>query len=101
VHVGSAYQYGVLVGEFQIVKGGCAMDSLIWQTIDQQQQPTGPAQGLVSMLRTDRAKIPGGWLVRTLVLHREQTTPPGGVTDIETSVGSGVTFVPDPTHAWR
>lgn len=81
--------------------GGCVMGSLIWQTIDQQQQPTGPAPGLISMLRTDRAKIPGGWLVRTLVLHREQTTSPGGVTDIETSVGSGVTFVPDPTHAWR
>jgi hypothetical protein len=26
------------------------MDSLFWQTIDQQQQATGPAPGLVSML---------------------------------------------------
>lgn len=77
------------------------MDGLSWQTIDQYQQPTGSAPGLVLMLRTDRAKIPGGWLVRTLVLHREQTISPGGGTDIESNVSSGLTFVPDPTYAWR
>lgn len=76
------------------------MDRIVWQTIDQQQQATGPAPGLVSMLRTDRAKIPGGWLVRILVLHREQAAPPGGAAEIETGVASGVTFVPDPTHSW-
>ena len=88
------------VEECLIATRGGAMDSLFWQTIDQQQQATGPAPGLVSMLRTERARIPGGWLVRILVLHREQAAPPGGAVEIETGVASGVTFVPDPTHSW-
>ena len=84
-----------------MVREEAQMKPILWQTIDQQPQTTGPAPGLISMLRTDRAEIPGGWLVRTLVLHREQTTPPGGAPDIEASAACGVTFVPDHTHAWR
>ena len=64
---------------------------LAWKTVDLQQQQTGPAP----YLRTERAKIAGGWLVRTLFVMREQTQPPGGAPDIETTASVGLTFVPD------
>lgn len=66
-----------------------------WQTVDLQQQPTSPVAGMVSMMRTERARIPGGWLVRTVAFHREITQPQGGAADVETNVAVGLTFVPD------
>ncbi len=75
--------------------------ALSWQMIDLQQQPTNNGMpGMVAMLRTERARIPGGWLVRTVGVYREATQAPGGAPDIETSTAIGLTFVPDAGHAW-
>lgn len=73
---------------------------LKWETIDLQQNATSQAAGMISILRTERAKTAGGWLVRTLVFHREITQPQGGAQDVETNVAVGLTFVPDPTNGW-
>jgi hypothetical protein len=73
---------------------------LAWQTIDQQQQITGSEPRLTGVLRTDRAKIPGGWLVRTVAMHRELTEPTGGYPDIEANIAIALTFVPDTSNAW-
>lgn len=76
------------------------MSPLIWQIIEQQERPSGPGVGMVWGTQTQRARVPNGWLVRTMVLHRETTLPAGGVADIETNVSVGLTFVPDPGNAW-
>lgn len=76
------------------------MAPLIWQIIDSQERPTGPGAGMVYAVQTERARVLGGWLVRTMVLHREATLPAGGASDIETNLSVGLTFVPDPGTAW-
>ena len=43
----------------------------------------GKKPGLLSSAKAFRAKVPGGWLVY-----------------FSESSGSGVTFYPDPNHAW-
>lgn len=72
-----------------------------WITIDQQAVSTGPAPGLTGVLKTERTKVPGGWLVRSVLMYREMTQPLGGAPDIETTMSVGITFVPDVTDAWR
>lgn len=74
---------------------------LTWYLIDQQEVPTGPGPNLKGVLRTERTNVPGGWLVRTVLMHREITQPPGGTPDIETNMAVGLTFVPDASNAWR
>lgn len=37
---------------------------------------------------TDRLKVPGGWIVRTVAEGRNE------------SIGVALTFVPDPGHKW-
>lgn len=55
-------------------------------------------------LSTQRAAVPGGWLVRTLVSEtRVEILPdPVGGQDLGVGVGqgAGLTFMPDPDHAW-
>lgn len=75
------------------------MNILNWQIIEVQQAPAG--QDFISYVRTERVQIPGGWLVRTFVLRRETTQPPGGVADIETNLSVGLTFVPDIHGIWN
>lgn len=52
---------------------------LLWEQVEGEGK-TG------SYWRTSRARVPGGWLVRT---------------DWSTEGGPGLTFVPDPKHEWK
>lgn len=73
-----------------------------WQTIevDNQLAPAPPNPG--SWIRTDRAQVPGGWLVRTVLVKRDivQVSPTAtSALEVDTSVA--LTFVPDPALVWR
>ena len=57
-----------------------AASNLLWQSV--------PSTGRYANA-CYRAKVPGGWLV---TLNQERGTHGAGV---------GLTFVPDPEHAWR
>lgn len=58
---------------------------------------------LGNYIKTERAQVFGGWLVRTIIMTREApslpNTPIPPEFEFETSVG--LTFVPDPTYAWK
>ena len=62
-------------------------------------------RGLRPGAKVDRARVPGGWLV--WVTERESldgTIPNGLMAERRTSVPvgfSGLTFYPDPEHAWN
>lgn len=60
------------------------MPFLAWELIEEQYTPELPTRGL-----TYRAQVRGGWLVAVW---------PGKP---EAGVSPGVTFVPDPEHAWK
>lgn len=74
--------------------------ALTWDVIDQQLHRDKEADALVSSIRTERAKIPGGWLVRSIALRREISHPRGGSADVESSIGLALTFVPDASGSW-
>jgi len=73
-----------------------------WQTIEllNQLAPTPPNLG--TWIRTDRAQVIGGWLVRTVLVKRDiMQVSPGSTTELEVDTSIGLTFVPDPALAWR
>lgn len=74
--------------------------ALAWQVIDQQSWQDGGEEVLMSSIRTERARIPGGWLVRSVALRRELTHPRGGEADVESGIGLALTFVPDAAGVW-
>lgn len=74
---------------------------LVWNLIENLETPTGSAPNLRVWLRTERARVPGGWLVRSIVVHREMNQAIGGVPDIDANMAVGLTFVPDATNAWN
>ena len=47
----------------------------------------------------ERAKAPGGWLVKMTLIRKESTQSIPGV-DHELAAGGGLTFVPDPSWSW-
>jgi hypothetical protein len=57
-----------------IEKRGKDMAKLVWEMIEAEP----------SYRQIERAKVPGGWLVRMSV-----------------GDGGGITFVPDPKHEWK
>lgn len=76
--------------------------ALQWQTIElvNQLSPAPPNVGI--WIRTDRAQVVGGWLVRTVLVKRDvaQVNPTASAgLEIDTSVA--LTFVPDPTISWK
>jgi hypothetical protein len=76
--------------------------ALQWQAIElvSQLSPAPPNVGI--WIRTDRAPVSGGWLVRTVLVKRDvaQVNPAASANlEIDTSVA--LTFVPDPAFAWK
>lgn len=74
--------------------------ALTWEVIDRQHHGEDEADALASSIRTERAKIAGGWLVRSIALRREISHPRGGNADVESSIGLALTFVPDADGRW-
>lgn len=75
---------------------------LQWQSIELVNQLSQTQPNLGTWIRTDRAQVFGGWLVRTLLIKRDlaQVNPASpGELEIDTSLA--LTFVPDPAFAWR
>jgi hypothetical protein len=87
-----------------------ARAELAWEVIENTcPGPLPPGQ--MDCTYTQRAKVPGGWLVRSTRLTREMTTHPvvpgypGGPSGNYQAVGGagtgvGLTFLPDPNHSW-
>ena len=71
-----------------------------WETIELSDQlsPTPPKLG--NWLRTERARVVGGWLVRTVLIQREAVQIPGGAVEPEVNSSIAITFVPDATWSW-
>ncbi len=74
---------------------------LIWNTIEvvDRLSPTPPRLG--DYLKTERAQVVGGWLVRTYMMRRESAQVPGSGVEPEFEASVAMTFVPDPTWSWR
>jgi hypothetical protein len=68
---------------------------LTWQIIDQQQTNPPQTNAPHTFLKTERAKIPGGWLVRTAFYLSQMNQPQGGSVDLDISSNVSITFVPD------
>lgn len=70
------------------------MKEIMWESVlPRKPQHQGPV-----VQSTDRASIPGGWLVResTLILN---TLPQSGAAALYVPAVA-ITFVPDPDHKW-
>ena len=83
---------------------------LQWQQIERQTSAEESGSSYHSLI-TERAKVPGGWLVRSRTYVSEeksfaiptQRQPIGGGSGgmgIGIGTGVGLTFVPDPKHEW-
>lgn len=81
------------------------MKGLHWESVIERDQRS--AQGPV-FKSTERAKVPGGWLVResALTVTMLPPAPPkpgvmtgGGVTQVHLPAVA-ITFFPDPNHEW-
>ncbi len=73
-----------------------------WQTIELVNQLTPAPPNLGTWIRTDRAQVIGGWLVRTVLVKREIVqASPGSNSEMEVDTSISLTFVPDPALAWR
>lgn len=76
--------------------------ALQWQTIElvNQLAPAPPNVGI--WIRTDRAQVIGGWLVRTVLVKRDVAqVNPAAPADLEIDTSVALTFVPDPVFAWK
>lgn len=73
---------------------------LNWQRIEGINQPDPHDPNLGHWIATDRAKVFGGWLVRTYLTSRELAGAPGIATVPEYNTNSSITFIPDPTWQW-
>lgn len=75
--------------------------SLQWTVIELSDHLTPQPPKLGNWLRTERAQVIGGWLVRTMLIQREAAQVPGSAIEPEYSSSISITFVPDPAWAWR
>lgn len=76
--------------------------SLQWEQIElvNQLMPQPPNLGV--WIKTERAKVFGGWLVRTILIKRDiAQVNPTTAQELEIDTSVGLTFVPDPQLLWR
>ena len=64
----------------------------MWEYIQSQSDYDGADQDEESQYLTDRLKVPGGWIVRTIV---KASIPKEGL-----SVATSTIFISDPRHTW-
>ena len=76
--------------------------ALQWQTIELVNELSSAPPNVGIWIRTDRAQVSGGWLVRTVLVKRDvvQVNPAAPV-DLESDTSVGLTFVPDAVFSWR
>jgi hypothetical protein len=104
----------VIVGALAMTGTVNAADSVLkleWEVIEKSCPAGYLATGFNDCTYSERLKVPGGWLVRTTHVVREQASHfvppfPGGsggnyTTGGGMGLGSGLTFLPDPGHTWQ
>lgn len=77
------------------------MTKLEWEVLDD--QTVEPDKDMCTINRVERARVPGGWLVRAYsatMSSVEAGHPLGKGVGHGVGVGVGLTFVPDPAYAW-
>ena len=74
------------------------ISTLKWEVIERQTSNFNIEGRSLGYLRTmERAKVFGGWLVRSTLSDHYAIEKFG----VAQGTGSGLTFVPDPSHQWR
>jgi hypothetical protein len=76
------------------------MAALQWQTVESTGGFTGGDSGMGQKMHSMRAQVPGGWLVRSVYLRRENVAV-GAPVDLDMEVAMAMAFVPDPKWAWK
>lgn len=81
---------------------------LVWERIELSQSSGDHVfhgvPGNARFVLTQRARVPGGWLVRTQlirVLAGVRPVDQPWVGGVGVGAGVGLTFVPDPGHEWK
>ena len=72
------------------------MQKLEWEVLDD--QCVEPDDKMSTINKVDRARVPGGWLVRAYSATMSSVDSGDGH---GMGVGVGLTFVPDPNYAWK
>lgn len=76
--------------------------ALQWQVIEQINQLSSAPPNVGSWIRTERAQVFGGWLVRTILVKRDVVQAgPSSPSELEADTSVSLTFVPDAGYAWR
>lgn len=76
------------------------MAALQWQTIESNGGFAGANAGMGEKMQSMRAQVPGGWLVRSVYLRRENVAV-GAPVDLDMEVAMAMAFVPDDGWKWR
>lgn len=75
---------------------------LQWQPIEVVNQISPAPPNVGSWIRTERAQLLGGWLVRTILVKRDLVQAgPALPSELEADTSVALTFVPDPAYSWR
>ena len=74
--------------------------ALHWERIELVNAITPPPSSLGDWIATERAKVFGGWLVRTIFPHREVESVPSSPPQVEAALSVGMTILPDPEWKW-
>lgn len=80
------------------------MTKLEWELIEDQM--VEPDQDMCTIHRVERARVPGGWLVRAYSATMSSVESGNALLGSKgvghgVGVGVGLTFMPDATHAWQ
>lgn len=75
------------------VKGG-GMSSLQWEVIESAEHTGGNSH---KSIVTTRLRVPGGWLVKTVIWKRITKT----VAESDDEFAVALAFVPDPAGTWK